>query len=87
VLETPGVDAEGVLLRADLDRDRALAALAARDLIAAGLRVAILKRALPWVQARRALFGLLPGDAPGGMPPRMVRSLVGDGPLAGVVGA
>jgi hypothetical protein len=61
----------GALLRADLGEDRALAALAVRDLMDRGLRVGVLKRPLGWVASRRALFGLLPPDAPGGLPPHL----------------
>jgi hypothetical protein len=61
-----------VLLRADLERDRALAGLAVRDLLGRGLRVAVLKRPLGWIPARRALFGVLPGDAPDGLPTRVL---------------
>lgn len=52
-----------VLLRADLAADRALAALAAGDLIGAGIRVAVLKRPLAWLAARAALLGALPAGA------------------------
>jgi hypothetical protein len=65
----------GVLLRADLAADRPLVALAARDLIARGIAVAVLKRRLSWVVERRALFGALPAEAAGGLPPRLVRRL------------
>ncbi len=71
-----GLRPRGVLLRADLDRDRALAALAARDLVGRGLRVKVLREALAWVPARRALFGALPGSAPGGLPASVVESLL-----------
>jgi hypothetical protein len=54
----------GALLRADLDQDRALAALAVRDLIARGLRATVLKRPLAWLTARRALLGALPAASP-----------------------
>lgn len=64
------------LLRADLDEDRALVALAVRDLLAHGLRVAVLKRPLSWIPARRALFGVLPGGAPGGLPEYLTKCLV-----------
>jgi hypothetical protein len=47
------------LLRADLAHDRALTALAARDLISRGLRVAVLKRQLGWLAKRAALLGML----------------------------
>lgn len=64
------------LLRADLPADRALTALAARDLIDRGLRVAVLKRPLAWLPARAALFGVSPpGDA--GPPARLLRRLLG----------
>jgi hypothetical protein len=74
----PGLRAGAAVLRADLGRDRALTALAARDLIARGLAVAVAKRPLPWVPSRRALFGTLPAGAAGGPPARMLR-LVGVG--------
>src|SRR5262249_37494763 len=65
----------GALLRADLDRDRALTALVVRDLLDRGLGVAVLKRQLAWVPARRALFGVLPREAAGGLPPHMAGRL------------
>jgi hypothetical protein len=64
----------GALLRADLGVDRALLALAVRDLLARGLTVAVLKRRLGWVTERRALFGALAPDADG-LPPTLVRRL------------
>lgn len=70
-----GLRPSGVLLRADLATDRALVALAARDLIARGLVIAVLKHRLSWVSERRALFGVLPGGSPGGLPERLVRRL------------
>ena len=69
------------LLRADLGRDRALAALAVRDLIGRGLAVAVAKKPLDWVPSRRALFGALPRGAAGGLSPRLLRRLgVGERP-------
>jgi hypothetical protein len=62
-LAEPRIGATGALLRADLREDRALTALAVRDLVARGLRVAVLKRPLDWLSARRALLGALPADA------------------------
>jgi hypothetical protein len=59
-----GIPATGVLLRADLDADRALVALAGGDLLGHSLRVKVLKRPLSWVPARRALFGF-PSTVPG----------------------
>jgi hypothetical protein len=70
-----GLRPSGVLLRADLDRDRALVALAARELMNRGLAVAVLKRRLSWMVERRALFGALPASSTGGLSERMVRRL------------
>ncbi len=67
----------GVLLRTDLQGDRALVALAARDLLDRGLAVGALKHRLGWVAERRALFGVLPAGSPGGLPDRLVRRLCG----------
>jgi hypothetical protein len=66
----------GVLLRADLDRDRALVALAVRELLVQDLRLAVLKRPLGWVVSRRAHFGALAAGSPGGLPARTL-SLLG----------
>jgi hypothetical protein len=71
--ESPGLRTSTVVLRADLGRDRALTALAARDLIARGVAVAVAKRPLAWVPSRLALFGALPAGASGGLPARMLR--------------
>jgi hypothetical protein len=70
-----GLRPTGVLFRADLEHDRPLLALAARDLITGGLDVAVLKRRLSWVVERRAFFGALPAGAAGGLPERLVRRL------------
>jgi hypothetical protein len=70
-----GVRAGAAVLRAELSRDRALTAHAARDLIAQGVTVAIAKRSLTWVPSRRALFGALPAGAAGGLPPRLLRGV------------
>ncbi|HET7053534.1 MAG TPA: hypothetical protein VFI09_06430 [Solirubrobacterales bacterium] len=64
-LAAPSVRPSAVLLRADLADDRALTALAVRDLIDRGLRAAVLKHRLGWMTERAALLGALPGDAPG----------------------
>jgi Arc/MetJ family transcription regulator len=66
-----------VLLRADLQSDRSLVALAVRDLIERGVAAAVLKRRLTWIAERRALFGVLPSGAAGGLPERLVRQLTG----------
>ena len=71
------------LLRADLKADRALAALAARDLMDRGLRVAVLKRPLGWLAARRALLGALPaggGPLPGCLVDRLLGQAMGEPP-------
>jgi len=75
VLAASGWRPSGVLLRADLGGDRALVALAVRDLLARGIPAVVLKRRLAWVAERRALFGVLPAGAPGGIPERHVRRL------------
>jgi hypothetical protein len=75
VCGTPGLRPSGVLLRANLVEDRPLVALAARDLLARGCAVAVLKRRLSWVAERRALFGALPSGSPGGLPKRVARRL------------
>jgi hypothetical protein len=62
-LAESGVRVSGALLRADLDTDRALTALVVRDLLRHDLHVKVLKRPLPWVPARRALFGVSPSPA------------------------
>jgi hypothetical protein len=72
-----GLRPSGVLLRADLARDRALVALAVRDLIGRGVAVGVLKQRLGWVAERRALFGVLAEGSSGGLPDRLVRRLVG----------
>lgn len=54
------VRSTGVLLRADLREDRALTALAVRDLVAGGLQVAVVKRPLGPLVAGAAQLGALP---------------------------
>jgi hypothetical protein len=61
LLADPRIQPTAALLRADLTEERALTALAARDLIDRGLRVAVSKRPLGWLAARCALFGVLSG--------------------------
>jgi hypothetical protein len=70
-----GLRPTGVLLRSDLAEDRPLVALAANDLFTRGFAVAVLKRRLSWVAERRAFFGVLPADSPGGLPRRLLRRL------------
>ncbi|MGE5281592.1 MAG: hypothetical protein ACM3N0_04580 [Chloroflexota bacterium] len=59
LLAEPRVRPTGALLRADLAADRALTALAVRDLMDRGLRVGVLKRPLGWLVERAALLGAL----------------------------
>jgi len=74
-LEAPGIRPAAALLRADLDRDRALTALVAAELIRSGLRVSVQKHPLGWLTARRALLGALPAaEGDGG---RLSRRLLG----------
>jgi hypothetical protein len=76
-LEQGGLDATAALLCADLAGDRALTALAARDLIGRGLRVGVLKHPIGWMAARRALVGALPRGASGTLPAQLVERLLG----------
>jgi hypothetical protein len=71
------VRVSAVLLRADLRSDRPLVALAVRDLLDRGVAAAVLKRRLTWVAERRAMFGVLPPGAAGGLPQRLVGQLIG----------
>jgi hypothetical protein len=76
LLEDQRIRPTAALLRADLSEERALTALAARDLIERGLRVAVLKRPLGWLPARVAMQGLTPQG--NGLPtPRQVERLLG----------
>jgi hypothetical protein len=70
-----GLRPSGVLLRAELNEDRPLLALAARDFLARRLAFAVLKRRLSWMAERRALFGALPAGSQGALPTRLVRRL------------
>lgn len=70
-----GLRPSGALLRADLQRDRALVAIAARGLILQGLALSVLKGRLNWVAERRALFGAPSPGCTGGLPDRVVRRL------------
>jgi hypothetical protein len=79
VIECSTQRPDGVLLRADLERDRALSALAAGALMQGGLRVAILKAPLGWIAARCALAGLPLGAPCYGLPPRLCTRLLHQG--------
>lgn len=60
VLGDARVHSTGVLLRADLIEDRALTALAVRDLMAEGLQVGVVKRPLGLLTACAAQLGATP---------------------------
>jgi hypothetical protein len=77
VVDELGTEIDAVVLRADFPRDKALTALAAADLISRGFAVSVLDRSLAWIPARRALFGALPGHAPGGLSSRFRERLLG----------
>lgn len=73
-LAEPRIEAGGALLVADLAGDRALTALAVRELLHRDLTAAVLKRPLPWLTARAALLGALPPGA--GLPARLLSRLL-----------
>jgi len=79
-LEDDRLRISGALLRADLPRQRALAALAVREVAAAGARPKVAARAPGAVAARRALAGLDPGGAAGERARRLARGLFGPRP-------
>ncbi len=68
---------DAVLLRADLPRQRSLAALAAIELRQAGLRIRVAPRPIGRVGARRALAGIDPGGAASKRCGRLARGLLG----------
>ena len=78
-LEEPRIRPTAALLRADLAQDRSLVALAARDLMDLGLRVAVLKQPPNPVISRLALLGALP--APGWVFPTGLHGRLLDAPL------
>lgn len=77
LLAASGVAPTAALLRADLSADRALTALAARDLMDEGLRVGVLKRPPGWLAARLAPLGGLPPHGRA-LPERLLSRLLGD---------
>lgn len=79
VLEEPRIGPTSALLRADLKKDRALTALAARSLMASGLQVAVLKRPPGWLAARAALLGALFSASGQALPDRLRRRLLATG--------
>jgi hypothetical protein len=84
VLAEPRLRPSAAMLRADLGRDRSLTALVCADLIARGLRVAVMKQPPGWIRARLALTGT-PPLAGAGLPMRLADRLLGEGggPRAG----
>ncbi len=77
LLEEPGICPSAALLRADLHEARALTALVCRDLANRGVRVAVLKRPLGWAASLRALSGVMPPGAAGGLHQRLRARLLG----------
>lgn len=75
LLDEPRIRPTAALLRADLAEDRALTALAVRDLMARGLRVAVLKHPLGRLVARAAVLGALPAGG-GVLPDRLADRLL-----------
>ena len=73
----PGLWPRSALIRAELPRDRALAALAVRDLRDRGLAVRVAGRPLGWGAARRALAGVRIGGADDARLRRWAAALLG----------
>jgi hypothetical protein len=69
----PAIETEAVVLRAELERDRPLVALAAGDLMSRGVRVAVIKHRLRRSVALQALFGMLSGESADDIPARVRR--------------
>jgi hypothetical protein len=78
-LEHPQLRPGAAMLRAELPRDRSLAALAVRDLRSRGLAVRIAPRPLGWATARRALAGVRLGGSDGARLRRWSSLLLVDG--------
>jgi hypothetical protein len=76
-LDLPDLIPQGALLRANLERDRSLAALAAADLSSRGIRVRIAKHPLGWLAGRFALAGLQSADAGPRSTGRLLSGLLG----------
>jgi hypothetical protein len=74
-LDESRLQPSAALLRADLDEDRALVALAVRDLMERRMDVAVLKRPLAWSVARAALLGAL-SPSSGALPLRATERLL-----------
>jgi len=75
LLDEPGIRPTAALLRADLAEDRALTALAVRDLMQRGLGVAVLKHPFGRLVARAAVLGALPAGG-GVLPDRLAGRLL-----------
>lgn len=75
-LEEGIVQPTGVLLRADLHRDRLLTGEVVRELLRYGFAVSVLKRRLGWAAERRALFGDLSDHALDGLPASVLARLL-----------
>ncbi|HEY8002227.1 MAG TPA: transglycosylase SLT domain-containing protein [Solirubrobacterales bacterium] len=87
VLACEELAVEGVLLRAELPRQRSLAALAVNELRGAGIRARIASRAPGRVAARRALAGIDPGGEASRRAARLARGLLGCSPAPRPAGA
>jgi hypothetical protein len=75
VLEEARLRPSAALLRADLGEDRALTALAVRELLERRIDVAVLKRPIGWLPARAALLGALATGSEA-LPPRVVERIL-----------
>jgi hypothetical protein len=75
-LERPGLDVHGGLLRADLEEERELAALAVAELRGRGVRARVAKHRQGMVATRRSLAGLEAGGEATRRAERAARALV-----------
>lgn len=76
-IEDLGLAPGTVLLRADLERDRALTALIVRDILGRGLGVRVFKRAPDWLTSRRVSAGAPVGRSPAAVS-ALLRRMQGD---------
>ena len=83
LLDAGDLDADALLLRAELPAQRSVAALAVAEARERGLRIAVAARAPGRVGSRRALAGIDPGGDASRRATRIARKLIGPTPSRG----